>query len=134
VPLPTVIIRGGREKTLKVKLGELPEDKSVARATEDPQIERTNRIGFSAIDLTDEQKQALEIKDGVLVTHVIEGPASQAGIRKEDIILSIDSKPVQNLEQFQKLVNAFPAGKSVALLVQREGSPTFLAVKIPNEE
>ena len=134
VPLPTVIIRGGREKTLKVKLGELPEDKSVARATEDPQFERTNRIGFSAIDLTDEQKQALEIKDGVLVTHVIEGPASQAGIRKEDIILSIDSKPVQNLEQFQKLVNAFPAGKSVALLVQREGSPTFLAVKIPNEE
>ena len=134
VPLPTVIIRGGREKTLKVKLGELPEDKSVARATEDPQIERTNRIGFSAIDLTDEQKQALEIKSGVLVTHVIEGPASQAGIRKEDIILSIDSKPVQNLEQFQKLVNVFPAGKSVALLVQREGSPTFLAVKIPNEE
>ena len=134
VPLPTVIIRGGSEKTLKVKLGELPEDKSVARATEDPQIERTNRIGFSAIDLTDEQKQALEIKDGVLVTHVIEGPASQAGIRKEDIILSIDSKPVQNLEQFQKLVNAFPAGKSVALLVLREGSPTFLAVKIPNEE
>jgi serine protease Do len=134
VPLPTVIIRGGREKTLKVKLGELPEDKSVARATEDRQIERTNRIGFSAIDLTDEQKQALEIKDGVLVTHVIEGPASQAGIRKEDIILSIDSKPVQNLEQFQKLVNVFPAGKSVALLVQREGSPTFLAVKIPNEE
>jgi serine protease Do len=134
VPLATVIIRGGREKTLKVKLGELPEDKSVARATEDRQIERTNRIGFSAIDLTDEQKQALEIKDGVLVTHVIEGPASQAGIRKEDIILSIDSKPVQNLEQFQKLVNAFPAGKSVALLVQREGSPTFLAVKIPNEE
>ena len=134
VPLPTVIIRGGREKTLKVKLGELPEDKSVARATEDPQVEWTNRIGFSAIDLTEEQKQALEIKGGVLVIRVIEGPASQAGIRKEDIILSIDSKPVQNLEQFQQLVNAFPAGKSVALLVQREGSPTFLAVKIPNEE
>ena len=135
VPLPTVIIRGGREKTLKVKLGELPEDKSVARATdEDPQVERTNRIGFTAIDLTEEQKQALEIKGGVLVTRVIEGPASQAGIRKEDIILSIDNKPVQNLEQFQKLVNAFPAGKSVALLVQREGSPTFLAVKIPNEK
>ena len=134
VPLPTVIIRGGREKTLKVKLGELPEDKSVARATEDPQVEWTNRIGFSAIDLTEEQKQALEIKGGVLVIRVIEGPASQAGIRKEDIILSIDSKPVQNLEQFQKLVSVFPAGKLVALLVQREGSPTFLAVKIPNEE
>ena len=110
------------------------DENAVAEMPKEMEVEQTNRIGFSAIDLTEEQKQALEIKDGVLVTHVIEGPASQAGIRKEDIILSIDSKPVQNLEQFQKLVNAFPAGKSVALLVQREGSPTFLAVKIPNEE
>lgn len=133
VPLPTVVIRNGSEETLKVKLGELPEDKSLAETTRGPQVEQTNRIGFSAVDLTEEQKQAFEIKGGVLVTHVVEGPASQAGIRKEDIILSIDSKPVKNLEQFQKLVNALPAGKSVALLVQREGSPTFLAVKIPSE-
>jgi len=134
VQLPITIIRNGREKTLKVKLGELPDDKSVARAEQKEEAEQTNRIGFSAIDLTDEQKEALEIEGGVLVTRVIKGPASQAGIRKDDIILSIDNKRVQDVSQFQKLVSALPAGKSVALLVQREGSPTFLAVKIPEDD
>ena len=134
VPLPVMIIRNGREQTLKVTLGELPDDPSVTKATRKSAEEQTNRIGFSAIDLTDEQQEALEIQGGVLVTHVIKGPASQAGIRKEDIILSIDSKRVKNLKQFQKLVSALPAGKSVAMLIQREGSPTFLAVKIPADD
>jgi serine protease Do len=134
VPLPVTIIRNGRETTLKVKLGELPDDKSVAKAGEKQEVEQTNRIGFSAVDLTDEQQEVLEIQGGILVTHVIKGPASQAGIRKDDIILSIDNKQVENVSQFQKLVGALPAGESVALLVQREGSPTFFAVKIPEDK
>jgi serine protease Do len=134
VQLPVKVIRKGREQMLEVILGELPDDKSVAKGPGKPEIEQTNRIGFSAIDLSDEQKEALEVRDGILVTRVIKGPASQAGIRKEDIILSFDGKPVKNLEQFQKLVSALPAGKSVAILIQREGSPTFLAVKIPDDD
>lgn len=132
--LPVTVIRNGREKSLKVKLDELPEDKSVAKTPSDPEVEQTNRIGFSAIDLTDEEKDMLEVKNGILVTRVIEGPASQGGIRKDDIILSFDNRRVENLEHFQKLVTAIPGGKSVAILVQRSGSPTFLAVKIPAED
>ena len=132
--LPVTVIRKGREKSLKVKLDELPEDNSVAKTPSDPEVEQTNRIGFSAIDLTDEEKDMLEVKNGILVTRVIEGPASQGGIRKDDIILSFDNRRVENLEHFQKLVTAIPGGKSVAILVQRSGSPTFLAVKIPAED
>ncbi|MDX2456533.1 MAG: PDZ domain-containing protein, partial [Gammaproteobacteria bacterium] len=117
-----------------VTLGELPDDPSVAKVTRKSEEEQTNRNGYSAIDLTDEQQEALEIQGGVLVTHVIKGPASQAGIRKDDIILSIEGKPVKNLEQFQKRVSALPAGKSVAMLILREGSPTFLAVKMPDDD
>ena len=134
VPLPIMIIRNGREQTLKVTLGELPDDPSVAKVTKKSEDEQTNRIGFSAMDLHDEQREALEIQGGVLVTRVIKGPASQAGIRKDDIILSVAGKPVKNLEQFRKLVSALPAGKSVAMLIQREGSPTFLAVKMPADD
>jgi len=132
--LPVTVIRNGRELTLKVTLGELPDDKKVTKDPRKAEIEQTNRIGFSAIDLNDEQREELEIQDGILVTHVKKGPASQAGIRKDDIILSIDGKSVKSVEQFQKLVSAMPAGKSVAILVQRDGSPTFLAVKIPDND
>jgi serine protease Do len=85
-------------------------------------------------NLTDEQKQELELDGGVLVQRVVEGAASKAGISKGDVILSIDNEPVKNTEQFNKVVDALPAGKSVAVLVQREGNPTFLAIRVPDAD
>jgi serine protease Do len=134
IKLPVVVIRNGKETTLYVNLGELPDDASVAQSTTHPGKKATNRLGFSAIDLTDKQKQELELDGGVLVNHMTTGPATQAGVRKGDIILAIDNKPVQNATQFAKTVKGLPAGKSVALLVQRNGSPTFLAIKVPADE
>ena len=134
VKIPVGIIRNGEEKSLKVKLGELPDDASVARAGDKPAAERTGRLGFSATDLNDEQKAEFGVTGGVLVRRVVTGPASKAGIRKGDIILSIDNESVENLEHFNRLVKSLPAGKSVALLVQRNGSPTFLALKIPEAD
>ena len=83
-------------------------------------------------DLTDDQKQELELDGGVLVQRVVEGAASRAGIGKGDVILSINNEPVKSAKQFGKLVEALPAGKSVAVLVQRGGNPTFLAIKVPD--
>jgi serine protease Do len=134
VKLPVVVFRNGREKTLSVKLGELPEDEAIEQAVVKSDKKKTNRLGFSAIDLSDEQKQELGIDGGVQVTHLVNGPATQAGVRKDDIILAIDNIPVNNLRQFENLVKGLPAGKSVALLVQRSGTPTFLALKVPAED
>jgi serine protease Do len=97
-------------------------------------MEQSSRLGISVVDLNDEQRAELEIDHGVLVHNVATSAASRAGIRKGDIILSVDNKPVQDRQQFLKLANGLPAGKSVALLVQRGGSPTFLAVKVPDDD
>ena len=133
VKLPVIVIRNGREKTLYVKLGELPDDEVVKQANTRSEKKITNRLGFSAVDLSDKKKQELEIEGGVQVGHMITGAASQAGVRKGDIILAIDNKVVTDLKQFKKIVDGLAAGKSVALLVQRDGSPTFLAIKVPKE-
>jgi serine protease Do len=134
VKLPVVVIRNGKEKTLYVELGELPDDASVAQSTTHHGKKTTNRLGFSTADLTDKQKQELELDGGVLVSHMVSGAAAQAGVRKGDIILAIDNKPVMNVAQFEKTVKGLSGGKSVALLVQRNGSPTFLAIKVPADE
>ena len=134
VRLPVIVIRNGREKTLHVKLGELPDDEVVKQASTRSEKKITNRLGFSALDLSDKKKQELEIEGGVQVGHMITGAASQAGVRKGDIILAIDNKAVTDLKQFKKTVDGLAAGKSVALLVQRDGSPTFLAIKVPKED
>jgi serine protease Do len=134
VKLPVVVIRNGREKTLHVKLGELPDDEVVAETSIKSENKATNRLGISALDLSDKKKEELGIEAGIQVGHLVTGAASQAGVRKGDIILAIDGKTVTDLEQFEKIVEGLTAGKSVALLVQRDGSPTFLAIKVPAED
>jgi serine protease Do len=131
VDVPVDIIRDRRQVEVKVKLGELPEEVASATKEKSP-VEKTNRLGVSVADLTDEQKQELELDGGVLVQHVVDGAASKAGISKGDVILSINNEPVKDVEQFRRLIDALPAGKSVAVLVQREGSPTFLAIRVPD--
>jgi serine protease Do len=134
VKLPVDVIRNGREMKLKVILAELPEDGTLVHASTKLVDDETNRFGLNAVDLTDDEKSELGLADGVVVNRIVDGAASQAGVRKGDIILSIDNKPVKDVKQFRKLVNDLPAGKAVALLLQRNGSPTFLAVKVPDDE
>ena len=73
------------------------------------------------------------ISNGVVVSQVASGAAARSGIRKGDIILSVDNEPVQDVKQFNALVEALKPGKTVAVLVQRGGSPTFLALRVPGE-
>ena len=132
VKIPVDVIRNGKEKTVRVKLGELPEDETQARKRE-PEAEKVNRVGLGVVDLNEEQRAELEIDHGVLVNRVVNGAASKAGIREGDVILSIDNKPVKSANQFQEMVEGLSAGKSVAVLLQRSGSPTFLAIKVPDD-
>jgi serine protease Do len=132
VEIPVDIIRDGRKRQIEVTLGELPDDDKVA-SVHTPEAERTNRLGITVMNLTDEQRAELELDTGVLVGKVVTGAASRAGIREDDIILRVDNKDVSNAREFDKLIEALPAGKSVAFLVQRNGSPTFLAVKVPEK-
>lgn len=133
VYVPVKVIRNRKEVVVKVKLGELPDDGAITRADK-PAAETTNRLGMSVVDLTDEQKEELELDKGVLVQQLVDGAASKGGIRKGDIIISINNKDVKDSRQFRKLVKDLPAGKSVAVLVQRDGSPTFLAIKVPDKD
>jgi serine protease Do len=131
VDVPVEVIRNRGRKVIQVKLGELPEDVALAGADAKPGGTKTRRLGLGVVDLTDEQKTEFEIDAGVLVKQVTEGAALRAGIRKGDVILAVDNTSVRNAEHFQKLVSDLPANKSVAVLVQRNGSPTFLAVRVP---
>jgi len=133
VNIPVDVIRNGKQQVIKVKLGELPEDETQARKAE-PEAEKVNRIGLGVVDLDKDQLAELEVDGGVLVNRVVNGAASKAGIREGDVILSIDNKPVKSAKQFQDLVRGLPEDKSVAVLLQRSGSPTFLAIKVPGDE
>ncbi len=133
--VPVKVMRNGRMQTLWVQLGELPEKEAKIERADESEVVQSNRIGVKIADLTDEQRKELELEEGgVLVEEVGPGAAAKAGIRSGDIILRIDNKPVKDVKSFEKTIDKLPAGKSVAVLVQRRGGPIFLALKVPEKK
>lgn len=133
VDIPVDVIRNSKTMPLKVKLGELPDDLTRVSAAKPPG-EQTNRLGLGIAELTEEQKLELETEHGVLVKRLASGAAVRSGVQKGDVILSINNEPIKSASHFQELVEDLPAGKSVALLVQRDGGPTFLALRVPEDD
>ncbi|MDX1696740.1 MAG: DegQ family serine endoprotease [Thiohalobacterales bacterium] len=130
VKIPVEIIRDARRTNVSVKLGELPDDDMQASAGR-PDTRTTNRLGVTVTRLDDATMEELGIEHGIMVDRVDSGVAARAGLRKGDVILSLDNKPVKSPTHFQEMIEKMPAGKSVAMLVQRGENPTFLALKIP---
>jgi serine protease Do len=131
---PVKVVRNGEVLALDVPIGELPPEEEVKIAASGKGESTTdNRLGLVVKDLNEKQQQKLEIEDyGVLVERVVDpGPASKAGVRQGDVLLQIDNEKVKDSKHFKELVTKLMPGKSVPILVQRRGNPTFLAIKIP---
>ncbi|WP_445370480.1 DegQ family serine endoprotease [Methylomonas sp. HW2-6] len=126
------IIRQGDKQDITVKIGLLPAQQSMAAAGPSAAPETAvNRLGLAVADLTAEQRQQLQVeKNGVLVQKVGKGIALDAGIQPGDVILRIQNTVVRDAAEFNSIVAKLPVEKSIALLVQRNGSPVFLAFKI----
>jgi len=127
------IIRQGETKTIDFKVGLLPDEVDKSAETKAPAAPKPphDRLGISVIDLTDLQRETLQVaKNGVLVQDVAKGTAKDAGIQRGDVILRIQNEVIHDAADFDKIVKKLPAGKSVAVLIQRQGSPVFLALKV----
>jgi serine protease Do len=126
------IIRQGEKQDLSVKIGLLPTQATTLTAIDSNASETpVNRLGLAVSDLTDEQRQQLQVeKNGVLVQKVSKGVALDAGIQPGDVVLRIQNTPVRSASDFNAIVAKLPSDKSIALLVQRNGSPVFLAFKL----
>ncbi len=120
------VIRDGSLKVLRVTIEVLQDSKEVVVAKADP-------LGLQVQDITEEIAQGLKLQDleGVLVSDVAAGDAaSEAGIRRGDVISEMNRAPVKNVEDYQNLLASVQKGSSVLFLVKRGGSTIYIAVKV----
>jgi S1-C subfamily serine protease len=59
---------------------------------------------------------------GVEVVQVVEGgPADRAGLRPEDLIVELDGRPIEGMDELQRVVVSELIGRAVRAKVIREG-------------
>jgi serine protease Do len=83
-------------------------------------------LGLSVRPLTPQEKEQAE-SEGSLVVENVDGAAEEAGVRPGDIILGVNGSRVKTLAELQAAAKR--SGKTVALLVQREGRQIFIPVR-----
>ena len=129
--VPVEILRNGESVILNVTTDELPDDDELrVAAARSPKAVEANKLGLTVRDLSDEERASLDIGDqGVLVSAVSDGPGKRAGIREGDLILMLNNEKILDGNHFKRLAGELPEGKAISVLVQREGSPIFLALK-----
>ena len=126
------LMRGGERLTIQVQIAELPEEEQVAEVPRERAPVASNRLGLVVGELTEDQRVQLGIdQGGVLVEQVGEGPAAQAGVGEGDVILMLDGRNVENLEDFNRTLEAIEPGRAVAMLIQRGDGRMFYAIRIP---
>lgn len=88
-------------------------------------------IGVGIQDLDSQLKEYYGIDQGVLVTEVFPGdPADKAGIKSNDIIVSINGKPVESGRELSREISALSIGDKAEIRINRDGKPKSLEVTI----
>ena len=122
-----IISRWGEERTLSVSLDEREEDSAVNDDRGPSPGEPTNALGLTVEPLTEEQlRRAEDLDAGVVVTDIESDNAYRAGVRRGDVIQMINNQSVENMDDFEQIVESIEPGRSVALLLRRNGTSQFV--------
>lgn len=125
------IIRNGKRQTLDVAVGAMPDDDADITAGADGSTERSsNRLGVAVADLTAEQKKSLELKGGVVIKEVQDGPAALIGLRPGDVISHLNNQAIGSAKEFTEIAKELPKNRSVSMRVLRQGRASFITFKL----
>jgi serine protease Do len=90
-------------------------------------------LGVGVVELTDERVKTLKLKDdqGVEIKRVDpESPAAKAGLKENDVILEVNGKPIEDIEQFQSSIGDTQPGTNVNLTIWRSGAKQTVSAKL----
>ncbi|MBN2012401.1 DegQ family serine endoprotease [candidate division KSB1 bacterium] len=128
-----LIIRDGKEKEITVTLGERPDDIAQANETKPG---NTERLGIQVENLTsaNAKEAGYEGEEGVLVSGIKRNSiAYREGVRQGDLIKQINRQPVQNVQDFNKIMGDIKAGDIVFMRLKKHNDHYYVSFKMPAE-
>jgi len=149
--VPLEIIREGKTMTLNVTVGTRPPEEELNETNFDPEAEQTlpdkpgegadqaiqEQLGMAVQPLTSDIARDIGIdrntKGLVIAAIASRSDAGAKGLRRGDVILSVNRSPVTTAEALAKgVADAKKAGRSAVLLeiLRRGQQPAFVAIRV----
>ncbi|MGQ0501976.1 MAG: Do family serine endopeptidase [Panacagrimonas sp.] len=130
--IPLKVMRDGKAIDFSVEIALLKEPSMEAPEPPAPRAPVHAPLGLAVSELNDQQRRQLRVlSGGVRVDRVVGPPASEAGIREGDVILTLSGQSVDSPERFAEVVGRLTQGTTVAALVSRDGAPSFVPLEVP---
>jgi serine protease Do len=135
-PAQLSIWRHGSKKTLSVVLGRMDGGDSPTFASKGGKEQADDTLGLKLAEITEKNRQQYKLSEevsGVVIVKVkTESPADEAGLQPGDVLMMVNqqqvSTPKEVIEKVEKILKA--ERKMVLLLIDRQGTPRFMTVKI----
>ncbi|MCP4605014.1 MAG: DegQ family serine endoprotease [Proteobacteria bacterium] len=125
------VIRDGKPKKLKIKIGQLPDDLAGHSARPKAKKGKTE-LGFEVQSLDGRMKKRLgaENIDGVVVTGVNPGSTAARVLRSGDIIAEVNRDKVRNIAEFEAKIKGIGSGDDLLLLIFRRGAWQYSVLRL----
>ncbi len=120
------IWRDKSERKLRVRVGELEDVPQVAARSAQGD-EEGGKLGLAVRPLTGSERLRLRTQGRLVVERAL-GPAADAGVQPGDVLIAVNDARVESMAQFRAEVEK--SGATVALLIERGGTQTYVAVRI----
>ena len=129
--VPVQVWRKGGTRDLTVTVTDAESTQAANKKSDAPapNSNSANALGVAVSELSDSKKKDLNIKGGVEVTGLGEGPLARAGIRPGDVIIRVADADITGVKQFEALVKGLDANKAVPVFIRRADSTLVVPVR-----
>lgn len=90
-------------------------------------------LGIVCSDVDNNRAAALKLKEAMgaeVITVDRDAPAAKVGLRPHDVILQMNGQTVAGEEQLRRMLRETPAGRTVTLLISRDGRQQTISVQL----
>jgi len=94
-------------------------------------------MGIDIQEVTHDRMAALKLKEerGAEITMVDhDAPAGKAGLKEHDVILEFNGTKVEGTEELRRLIHETPPGRTVQLLISRDGQPMTISLQLADKK
>lgn len=121
------LMRQGELREVEITLGEMAGENETPQAQAKTPFEK-NKFGLYLQNMDEREQQALGLSQGVKIAEA-EGAARRAGLQSNDVLLAINDRPVQTVQEATALLNR--SSGTIALLIRREDQTLFVPMAVP---